>query len=55
MHAVLEAQVREVDTIDANAQEVMDGLFCLLAEAEDAIHAGDKWLTPEEVDVSIEV
>jgi hypothetical protein len=55
MPAVLEAPVREFDVVDGNAQEVMDGLFSLLAEAEAAIRTGEKWLTPEEVDATIEV
>jgi hypothetical protein len=58
MPAVLEAPVRKFDEVnesDGNAQEIMSKLFSLLAEAEAAVRTGDEWLTPEEVDATIEV
>jgi hypothetical protein len=43
------------DYAGTNARELMDNLFSLLAEAEAAIQTGDEWLTPEEVDATLEV
>ncbi|GMO17542.1 MAG: hypothetical protein Ta2A_26400 [Treponemataceae bacterium] len=55
MPVVLKSPLCESGKSAGNEQNMMDKLFSLLAEAEAAVSSGGEWLTPEEVDATVEV